>query len=554
MTNTPSVTELKSHPKGTGFYMSFKSIATWGSLIFFVMLIIGMSLSFLLVHNKERDLIEDIQSRMEIMTQDRSELVQAWAKTLKSSGGHIADADVMRLFASEHAMAYTEGTDKNPEVSRSIKEQAKYFQVSIDEYVRQNNLASAYVVGAEGHTFLQSSNSAGLTNTQKKYVDHVLLNGETFISPLKVEGEQILSIAVKPIYNLDHLNAQPKAVAALVSTFVVTEHVLHFLKDGPLSKPGESTHILQNNLGVMQHITFNNGSPTLFSIKANKINELLIGERNLSEFTYSKSMVRDEDVFASTTYVHGTPFILMQEYEMKAALAPISEHSAGVHGFMLLTIVVVSALVLLLINYLLSTRNKYRVNHQQQVLNALVKSVEIRDPYLSGHHDRVARTALRIANQMRLSIPERSTLYYSAMLSGVGKIFIPRKILTKPSKLTAAEIKTLRGHIDHAMEVLQDMDFDLPISEVIKQMYERIDGSGYPNKKKGADINFLSRILGACDVYCALTKPRAYRDAMTIEEAITTMEKEKDKYDKGVMGVIKQIAEEQTIQSTQPNS
>lgn len=544
MEKTPSVTELKNQSKGTNFYMSFKSMISWGSMVFFSMLIVGLALSYVLVHSREKDLYADIQGRLEIMTQDKSDLVQSWAKALKSAGAHIAKADVIRLFASENALAIEEGSDKDPEISESIKGQAKYFQITIDEYVRQNHLASAYVAGKNGRTFLQSTASAGLTNVQKKYVDHVLQTGKTFVSPLKVEGEQILTIVVRPIFNLDNINTEPQAVATLVSTFVVTDHIVHFLKEGPLSKPGESTHILQNNLGVMEHISFEEGKPTLYSIKANKVEQMLVGERNNSEFSYGKSLVSEEDVFATTAYVHSTPFTIMLEYEKSAALQPLSEHSAGVHGFMLLTIVVVSALVLLLINYLLSTRNKYRVNHQQQVLNALVKSVEIRDPYLSGHHDRVARTALRVANQMRLSIPERSTLYYAAMLSGIGKIFIPRKILTKPGKLTAAELEVLRGHINYAMEVLEDMDFDLPISEVILQMYERIDGSGYPNMKKGAEINFLSRILGACDVYCALTKPRSYRDAMSIDEAIELMDSEQDKYDKGVMGVIRQIAEE----------
>jgi HD-GYP domain-containing protein (c-di-GMP phosphodiesterase class II) len=549
MNKTPSVTELKSQPTGSTFYMSFKSILNWGSVVFFGMLIIGLFLSFLLVNSREKNLYEDIQSRLEIMTQEKSGLIQAWSNTLKNAGSHIADADVMRLFAVENKMAYDPNSDKNSEILKSIKGQSRYFQVSIDEYVRQNNLVSAYVVGSQGHVFLKSSASAGLTNVPKKYVDYVLENNETFISPLQVEGEQILTVVVKPIRELDHLNAKPKAVAALISTFIVTNQIVHFLKEGPLSKPGEASYILQNNLGVMQYIAFNNDNPTLFSIKTNKVDQMLVGERSRNDFHYGKSMLFDDDVFATTAYVHGTPFIFMQEYKKGAALKPLSEHSMSIHGFMLLTIVVVSALVLLLINYLLSTRNRYRVNHQQQVLNALVKSVEIRDPYLSGHHARVARNALHIANQMRLSIPERSTLYYAAMLSGIGKIFIPRKILSKPSALTPAELKILRGHIGHAMEVLEDMDFDLPIAEVIEQMYERIDGTGYPHHKKGSDINFLSRILGACDVYCALTKPRAYREAMSVEEAIKVMEKEEDKYDKGVMGVIKQIAEDSTVKT-----
>jgi len=180
MEKTPSVTELKSQPKGTNFYMSFKSMISWGSMVFFSMLLVGLALSYALVHSREKDLYSDIQSRLEIMTQDKSDLVQSWAKALKSAGAHIAKADVIRLFASENALAIEEGTDQNPEISESIKGQAKYFQITIDEYVRQNHLASAYVVGKDGRTFLQSTASAGLTNTQKKYVDHVLIENNLY--------------------------------------------------------------------------------------------------------------------------------------------------------------------------------------------------------------------------------------------------------------------------------------------------------------------------------------------------------------------------------------
>ena len=536
----PTVEDLKYKPKGSSFYMPMPAFTRWATAVFLTMLFLGMLLSHLLVNHKENSLYLDIQNRIEILTQNKTELIQAWTSNLNKAGAHISNADVIRLFVSENDLVL-QGNKKI--VSQSLADQATYFQVTMDEYVRQNKMASAYVAGRGGEVFIKSSSAAALTSSAKKYVDHVLETGKEYISPLTIENGEILATVVRPIYALDTLNEVPNTVGVLLSNFVVTEDVLHFLKQGDLNKAGEKTHILQNNLGVMQYVALSNNIPTLYTIQANKVDRTIVGTRSHEDFTFSKSMVSEDDVFSATSYVFDTPFIVLQEYNKKAALVTLKEYSLDIHSMMILTIVVISSLVLLMLNYVMNARNRNRVNHQQQVLNALVKAVEIRDPYLSGHHARVARISLDIANQMRLSIPERSTLYYAAMLSGIGKIFISRKILMKPSKLTVAETETLRRHIDHAMEVLGDMEFEFPIAEVIEQMYERIDGTGYPNSKQGAEINFLSRILGACDVYCALTKPRAYREAMSVKKALEVMDEEADKYDKGVMGVLRTIQE-----------
>ncbi|MFT7144869.1 MAG: HD-GYP domain-containing protein (c-di-GMP phosphodiesterase class II), partial [bacterium] len=458
---TPKVSELREKTSATGFYMPLKSLLTWGTSIFMFMLFLGLLVSYFLVSSRESSLYNGLQNRIEIMTQDRSELIQSWAINLQKTGSHIANADVIRLFASESDMALQ---DNNVEVSNSIRQQAKYFQITMDEYVKQNNLANAYIAGQGGEVFLKSSAAAGLTSAYKKYVDHVIDTGKTFFSPFTVEDGEIITVVARPIFALDVVSSSPKTVATLVSSFVVTDNILHFLKEGPLNKAGEKTHILQDNFGVMQSIALANKIPTLYSLKSNKIENILVGKRTREEFGFSKSMVGDKNTFAATRYVYGTPFVVLQEYEEKAALLPIKQYSASVHSLMLLVIFVLSFSVLLMLNYVVSSRNRHRVNHQQQVLNALVKSVEIRDPYLSGHHARVAKISLDIANQMRLSIPERSTLYYAAMLSGIGKIFVPRRILTKPGKLTATETATLRQHINYAMDVLGDMEFEFPIA------------------------------------------------------------------------------------------
>jgi len=156
----------------------------------------------------------------------------------------------------------------------------------------------------------------------------------------------------------------------------------------------------------------------------------------------------------------------------------------------------------------------------RQMVDALIRAIELRDPFLVGHTRRLRGYALDVGR--RLDLPERdlTTLDLAASLCQIGKIFVPDEILTKPDRHTEAEAEVMRSHVTHALEVLGPIDFDLPVDRVIGEMYERLDGSGYPRGLAGAQIGLLARILGAVDVFCALTAPRAYRDKIGPDKAL----------------------------------
>ncbi|MBI1362866.1 MAG: PAS domain-containing protein [Proteobacteria bacterium] len=174
----------------------------------------------------------------------------------------------------------------------------------------------------------------------------------------------------------------------------------------------------------------------------------------------------------------------------------------------------------------------------QQTMNALVRTVEIRDPHLAGHYNKVETLSVAIADVLEMSDDERLTLESASRLAGVGKVFVPMEILTKPGKLTKKEMDVMQSHIQHAMNVLGATEFDLPVKEIIYQMYERLDGSGYPNGLKGNNIHTLARVLGICDVFCALVAPRAYRNAKTVDEALAVFQEESKKFDPRIVRAV----------------
>ncbi|WP_343564988.1 HD-GYP domain-containing protein [Kiloniella sp. b19] len=178
----------------------------------------------------------------------------------------------------------------------------------------------------------------------------------------------------------------------------------------------------------------------------------------------------------------------------------------------------------------------------QQTVTALVRAVELRDPYLGGHSRRVSQFAVMVANQMQLDHRQVTTVEIAANLSQIGKLAIPRDILNKPERLSPEEIAQVQRHPEHAERLLRDIDFDLPVLDTILQMHERLDGKGYPKGLQNDNILLTARILGACDVFCARIEPRSYRSGMPTEEALEILESNLSRYDSNVVKSLREIA------------
>jgi PAS domain S-box-containing protein len=176
----------------------------------------------------------------------------------------------------------------------------------------------------------------------------------------------------------------------------------------------------------------------------------------------------------------------------------------------------------------------------QQMVGALVRAVELRDPYLAGHSRRVAGFATAVAQRLNTSPEDIATVEIAANLSQIGKLAIPRDLLNKPDRLTEAEIIAMQRHLEHAAGILREIDFGLPVFETVTQMHERLDGKGYPDGLSGDQIRRTARILGACDVFCARVEPRAYRSGIAADAALEILEQNADRYDQAVVAALRE--------------
>jgi putative nucleotidyltransferase with HDIG domain len=106
------------------------------------------------------------------------------------------------------------------------------------------------------------------------------------------------------------------------------------------------------------------------------------------------------------------------------------------------------------------------------------------------------------------------------LVHDIGKISIPAEILSKPGRLSALEYSLIQTHAQKGHEILKDVEFPLPIAEIIYQHHEHMDGSGYPRGLKGDEILPEARIIAVADVLESMESDRPFRLRLGIEQAL----------------------------------
>ena len=154
------------------------------------------------------------------------------------------------------------------------------------------------------------------------------------------------------------------------------------------------------------------------------------------------------------------------------------------------------------------------------IILGFTQIIETRDPYTAGHQRRVARLSTAIAEKMGLTEDQCTGLRLAALVHDLGKVAVPFEYLNKPGVLTELEFDIIKTHPGVARDILQSVDFAWPISEIVFQHHERLDGSGYPQGLKGGDILVEAGIIAVADVVEAVSSHRPYRPSRGLETAL----------------------------------
>lgn len=173
-------------------------------------------------------------------------------------------------------------------------------------------------------------------------------------------------------------------------------------------------------------------------------------------------------------------------------------------------------------------------DNQARLRRALVATIEViaatieaRDPYTAGHQRRVADLARAIGAELGLAENELEGLHFGALIHDLGKIQVPAELLSKPTRLSKAELELIKVHPEAGYEIVRDIEFPWPVAAMVYQHHERLDGSGYPQGLKGDAIAREARILAVADVVEAMASHRPYRPGLGLDAALREIEEKR---------------------------
>jgi putative nucleotidyltransferase with HDIG domain len=157
---------------------------------------------------------------------------------------------------------------------------------------------------------------------------------------------------------------------------------------------------------------------------------------------------------------------------------------------------------------------------------AIGAAAEIKDPYIRGHQQRASRWAAALAERMGVSPDEVRDIRIAGLLHDIGKVTVSEGILNKPGKLAEEEFAKIKEHAAlGAMMIISEVEGLQRLVPIVRHHHERFDGKGYPDGLAGEEIPLEARIMSVVDVFDAMTHDRAYRKALTREEAIAELER-----------------------------
>ena len=167
--------------------------------------------------------------------------------------------------------------------------------------------------------------------------------------------------------------------------------------------------------------------------------------------------------------------------------------------------------------------NHFTMKDLHDFVDAMSTALDAKNSYTKGHSDRVAELSSLLAKGRGLPLTEQGRIHIGAHLHDIGKIGIPDVILDKQGKLTDSEFAVIRRHPEIGDKIVGKIGILQSVTDIVRHHHERFDGNGYPDRLKEDKFSLGARIVSVADAFDAMTSIRAYRAALSIDEAIEEM-------------------------------
>ncbi|WP_169570194.1 HD domain-containing phosphohydrolase [Sneathiella limimaris] len=301
-----------------------------GSIL--LLLIACAWISYVIIQDKKTEILNSLETRQQIALNGKADVFRTWIEQSAQQANTLVGNPLIKLFASEiHAL-------KGQELSPALSAQLPFMQNAINQFVRENNLIAAYMIGSDGRAYLASSNSPSLSREQRELAQKQYSASEYSTSPLHlIDGEVAIDFVI-PV-----LAAQPltentnEPIGAFLMTLSAANPLAGILSRTPVSMSGERTLIFQKGEAGYNEVTPNR-PPFLKTEETFSLNE------DLTSFTERELDRMQGYSYTVSRTIENTHILLLQAVPSDVALQPLKTYSYVVLGLAVSVFVVVCSI------------------------------------------------------------------------------------------------------------------------------------------------------------------------------------------------------------------
>lgn len=527
-----------------------RKIKIWLALGSTLMTLVAMLFCYMRVLNLEQQILGQHRDVEQVWVDNTLETVRGWHGKLVEQIRYISQAEMFRLFVMD--VQKMEANEVKRLSSKSVSEDPSdplfpmselmtYLGDLLQDTVSMRGWLGGRIVSADGLNLVVSESAQPMTPVHQTLLARAEESKSMTFSTLYRLGETFVFDVVDPLFEV--LGEEtPKVVGFLVLTVPVDAALADFMAENKIVDVSYHPSILFVGQNGVACAAMQQGRVALVDVKNpyKDAQTLPFGKR--------KSVSGGQDVWSMGG--HSSPvWNVILERPATLVDQEILQKSLWVYGIGILASLGISLVVFIFVN---QAYFKGRAARAQRCIEGLVHGIECaldgqdsKASYLQGRSQKIDKISSLIGRAMRCSETSMETMRLAARLSQVGKIFVPRDLMTKKGVFTNEERRQVQMAPYHAFNVLKGM---LPdnVATTIYHMGGKIvidEESGEIRDLAPEEMTSEARILMVANDFCAMVSKRGSRAPLSYPEARQKLQ-ENNHYDAKVVAALQEIPDE----------
>lgn len=493
----------------------FSSRAGIAAIVALVVVLGTASLGLFLQHESTRDNVQ-WQEKLSLVADARARELSSWMQLQFKELTTLADNASVQIYVGQLNAPGDEAEAAGDYLLTLLNTNARRL-----DFVNTEEVQGGFAItDMKGKTLVATQ---GMPKVEGELADYVAQAPRAEPALIDMNGTPRLGFII-PIYSVQGERNAASQIGSLIGLRPLDTKFFHML--APSNEIGQTHEIL---LLRKEGETLRYLSPlldgTLPLARTEPLSETsAAGQALLQPGTFGTNTdYRGNEVLLASRSIDGTPWVIATKIDRTEAFAASARSRIAITVAFLSLLAALAATVAAIWRHISAREREQRMRTLDQLVDMIVSFIDRRDPHAAERSTRVCRLAGSVARALRCDKLTTDTTETAARLMHIGHVDVPAEWLTRNAPLSDKERAAIKSSYTTAADLLSNIAFEGPVVETLRQASEHVDGSG-PRNLKGDRILLSARIVAACDALVGMLTARAYRQPMSMVQALQVLQ------------------------------